>query len=125
MIKGFCQVKKNQKIREKLGSGWVGQAPTRIFLFFGHIVFFGVFCVVFMFPLQKNWIRGGSDLTNPSFSRIFFNLTRPLAPYRKHSYYHCLMPLLTKSLCLKCVTDIYKKVIIFVLFLAFPSVLTF
>ena len=29
----FCQVKKNQKIREKLGSGWVGQAPTRIFFF--------------------------------------------------------------------------------------------
>ena len=28
--KGFCQVERNKKIKEKLGSGWVGQAPTRI-----------------------------------------------------------------------------------------------
>ena len=38
--KGFCQVKKNPKIREKLGSGWVGQAPIRnIFLFWKCCVF--------------------------------------------------------------------------------------
>ena len=46
-IKGFCQVKKIKKIREKLGSGWVGQALTRILIFFWK---FCVFCVVFMFP---------------------------------------------------------------------------
>ena len=33
VVKGFCQVKKIQKIREKLGSGWVGQAPNRIWFF--------------------------------------------------------------------------------------------
>ena len=47
---GFCQVKKNRKIREKLGSGWVGQAPTLKkpqFFFFRNVV---LFCVVFMFP---------------------------------------------------------------------------
>ena len=53
IIKGFCQVKKNQKIREKLGSGWVGQAPTRIFFFFGNFVLFSYFHV---FP--KKWIGG-------------------------------------------------------------------
>ena len=30
MFRGFVKLK---KIREKLGSGWVGQAPTRIFFF--------------------------------------------------------------------------------------------
>ena len=53
---GFCQVKKNQKIREKLGSGWVGQAPTRIF--FLKFCRFVSFCVVFMFPnvsKKKTW----------------------------------------------------------------------
>ena len=49
--KGFCQVKKNQKIREKLGSGWVGQAPTRIIILFWKCCVFFVFCVVFMFPI--------------------------------------------------------------------------
>ena len=48
-IKGSCQVKKNQKIREKLRSGWVGQAPTRIFFFFLEILYFSVFFFVFMF----------------------------------------------------------------------------
>ena len=55
--KGFCQVKKNPKIREKLGSGWVGQASTRIIIFFRN-VFLCVFCVVFMFPnVSKKKIR--------------------------------------------------------------------
>ena len=48
--KGFCQVKKIPKIRQKLGSVWVGQAPTRIFIFGGNLVFFGVFLCFFMFP---------------------------------------------------------------------------
>ena len=63
--KGFCQVKKNQKIREKLGSGWVGQAPT------------------FLPKKLKKLDRrvGGWCLANPSFSLDFlnfFNLTKPL-----------------------------------------------
>ena len=71
---GFCQIKKNPKIREKLGSGWVGQAPTRIF-FFGEK--FCVSCVFFCcctcFQKIKTWIGGVGDwgLANPSFSRIF------------------------------------------------------
>ena len=49
----FCVVYTFPKIREKLGSGWVGQAPTWIF-FGGEIVCFFVFFVLFirfqMFP---------------------------------------------------------------------------
>ena len=30
MLRGFVKLKKNLKIREKLGSEWVGQAPTQI-----------------------------------------------------------------------------------------------
>ena len=44
--KGFCQVEKIPKIREKLGSGGVGQAPTRIFwpirVFLGFLDFFNL-----------------------------------------------------------------------------------
>ena len=49
--KGFCQVKQIPKIREKLGSGWVGMSSPNsdFFFFFGNFVFFRVFCVVFMF----------------------------------------------------------------------------
>ena len=47
--KGFCQVKTNTKIREKLGSGFVGQAATRI-LFFKCCVFLSCFFV--------NWVDG-------------------------------------------------------------------
>ena len=50
ITKGFCQVKKNPKIREKLGSGWVGQGPTWIILIFWKCyVFLCFLCVVFMF----------------------------------------------------------------------------
>ena len=68
VVKGFCQ------------------APTRIIFFFGNVVFFCVFSVVFMFQNVsqkiKNWKRGwwvGSDQSE-FFSDfwIFFNLTRPL-----------------------------------------------
>ena len=51
--KGFCQVKKIPEIRENHGSGWAGQAPTRISFFWEK---YCVFCVVFfvvdlyMFP---------------------------------------------------------------------------
>ena len=43
--KGFCQVKKIPKIRVKLESGWLGQAPTRIIIFFINFFFF--VCVLF------------------------------------------------------------------------------
>ena len=44
--KGFCQVKKNSKIREKVESGWVGQHPTRILFFFWKFCVFlvGFYC---------------------------------------------------------------------------------
>ena len=58
---GVCQVKKMRKIREKLGSGWVGQAPTRILFYSWKCCVFFCFCVCFlllyMFP--KKWDRGG------------------------------------------------------------------
>ena len=61
-IKGFCQVKTIPKIREKLGSGWVGQAPTRIIIFWGKVVFF-VFFVLFSFfqmvqkkKMDRGWV---------------------------------------------------------------------
>ena len=41
-----CEVKKNPKFREKLGSEWVSQAPARIFFFCGNFVFFVCFFVV-------------------------------------------------------------------------------
>ena len=62
--KGFCQIKINPKIREKLGSGWVGGlSPNTDFFFLENCVFF-VFFVMFscfqMFPKKiKNWIGGG------------------------------------------------------------------
>ena len=62
---------KNAEIREKLGSGWVAQAPTRFFSC--------VFCVFILNMFKKNELGvGGCVLANSSFSRIFFNLTGPL-----------------------------------------------
>ena len=70
--KGFCQVEKNPKIPEKLGSGWVGQAPTRISFFFGYIVLFVLFFRCTCFKKKKLDRRvGWWGLDNPSFSRIF------------------------------------------------------
>ena len=40
IYKGFCQVTTNPKIREKLGSGWVGQAITMILIFFLEMLCF-------------------------------------------------------------------------------------
>ena len=83
--KGFCQVKKIQKIQEKLGSGWVGQAPTRIIICWGGIFFLFVFRVVFMFPKNKYQLdRGGGGAFGVWPIRVFlgfrivFKLTRPL-----------------------------------------------
>ena len=72
---GVLSSRKNQKIREKLGSGWVGQARTRIIFFFGKFcIFVRFFCLLYVFPKKiKNWIGWwvGCGLANPSFSRIF------------------------------------------------------
>ena len=65
-LKGFVKLK---KIQEKLGSGWVGQAPTWICIFF--FFFFVLFLSFYMFPKKMDKGMGGWYLTNPSFSRIF------------------------------------------------------
>ena len=51
---GFCQVKKNPKIRENSEVGRVGQAPTEIF--FLNVFFFSVFCAASVFPNVKKKI---------------------------------------------------------------------
>ena len=53
-------VSSEKKIREKLGGGWVSQAPTRI-------------CIFFFFLCVEKMARGVDEwgLTNPSFSRFF------------------------------------------------------
>ena len=62
LAKGFCQVEKIPKIREKLGSGWVGEAPSRILIFFFECFILFVFCVVFMFQKKikkdRGWLGG-------------------------------------------------------------------
>ena len=85
LLRGFCQVKKIPKIRKKLGSGWVGQAPTRIFFFFEILCFLCVFYIVFMFSKKniKKWI--GEWVSGVWLIRVFlgfldfFNLTKPLS----------------------------------------------
>ena len=78
----FVKFKKLKKIREKIGSGWEGQALTRIFFFFLMLCFFVFFCVVFMCP-KKNWIWGwvGAVWSFQVFLGFFFNLTRPLSHF--------------------------------------------
>ena len=82
--KGFCQVKKNPKIREKLGSGRVGQASIRICLFFlKFCVFLCCFLAVYVSKKRKKSDRGGGWIWSDqseffSFFLIFFNLTKPL-----------------------------------------------
>ena len=63
--KGFCQSKKNPKIREKLGNGLEGQAPTQ---FFFSVFFLWCLLLLYMFP-KKYKIAFG--LANPSFSQIY------------------------------------------------------
>ena len=59
---GFVKLKKSEK---KVGSGWVDQAPTRIFC--GNFVFF-----VLLYIFQKKKLdRVMGVCANPSFSRIF------------------------------------------------------
>ena len=72
--KGFCQIEKNKKSKKSDKNSEVGQAPTRICLWFGNVVF-SVFFLLYMLPKRnkKNgygggWVQSGqSDL-----SQIFF-----------------------------------------------------
>ena len=92
-LRGFVKLQKKKKIREKLGSDWVGQAPTRIFFFGGGeccVLLCFLFCVVFMFPIfskkkYKNWILRwvGGVWTIRGFLSFFyfFTLKRPLSKY--------------------------------------------
>ena len=60
--KGFCQVKKKQKIRLKLRSGWVGRTSTGIVNFFWKLCFFVIFVLFFVVvhisKKNKKWIGG-------------------------------------------------------------------
>ena len=85
MGEGSCQVKKNPKIREKLGSSRP-HLPTRLSIFYfflKHVPRQKQHTKNTIFPPKKKEIRGGAWHTHPlpSFSRIFlnfFNLTKPL-----------------------------------------------
>ena len=52
-LRGFVKLKKFQKSEKKLGSRWVGQAPTRIFFFLKYSVFLCCFFVVHVSKLDK------------------------------------------------------------------------
>ena len=68
----------------------MGQAPTRIFIFWGNVVVFVLFSCFKMFPKKLKKMDngvGGWGLTNTSFSRIFgfFQLDKiPKWLYRKY-----------------------------------------
>ena len=91
--RGFVKLK---KIREQLGSGWVGQTPTRIVIFFLNCVFCD-FCVVFCcctcFQKKLKMGRGGRLRSGQSEFFLdffhFFNLTRPLN--NNHNYWHIIL----------------------------------
>ena len=80
-------VKIMPKIREKLlGSGWVGQAPTRILILFLNFFFSCILCCLHVskcFQKNKKWLMGwvGVVLLIRVFLGFldFFNLTRPLS----------------------------------------------
>ena len=84
--KGFCQVKKNPKIREKHRSGWVGQARTQILFFLEMLCFFVSFVLFLLFYMFRKKLKigygGGWVVSDQSefFADfwLFFNLTRPL-----------------------------------------------
>ena len=78
MVRGFVKLKQIKKS----GSGWVGQAPTRILILFWNLCVF--LCFLWYFHVtnfsKKNKKLdsgvGGWCLTNPNFFLIFgFNLT--------------------------------------------------
>ena len=52
--KGFCQVKINPKIREKLGSGWMGEALTRILFLLLKFCVFLMFFVLFSYLKKQD-----------------------------------------------------------------------
>ena len=63
LYQGSCQVE--TKIREKLGSGWVVQAPTQI-------------CIIFWIRIRGGGGWVGSDQSEFFSDFCFFILTRPL-----------------------------------------------
>ena len=75
-LKGFVKLKKIQKFEKNSRvDGRVGQAPTRILLFFWKLCVFCVFCSVgFCCTCFKNKLErgeGGWGLSNPRFFWIF------------------------------------------------------
>ena len=60
-------------VREKVGSGWVGQAPTRIFVCVCFQCFFVFFC-----RYLKKWVGGGMVGVEFGQSNFFSNSTIPL-----------------------------------------------
>ena len=79
-MSGFCQVKKIQKSEKNSEvGGWV--KPQLGFAFFFENLYFLCFFSSCFHVFQKKNKKmdkgmGGCGLTNPSFSRIFFNLTK-------------------------------------------------
>ena len=74
---GLCQVEKNQNIREKLESVWVGQAPARNFFFWGGggscvLLCLFVCCSTYMFQ-KIDMVVGGWGLANSRIFLIFFS----------------------------------------------------
>ena len=66
LTKGFCQVKKNPKIREKLGSGWVGGSQDGFVFFWKFCVFLSCFFAVHVSEKKKigygsGWVRSGQS----------------------------------------------------------------
>ena len=56
---GFCQVEINLKIREKLGSGWVGDSSPSSDCYSFLDFFFVILCcflLLYMFPMLKKKI---------------------------------------------------------------------
>ena len=74
----YKKIKKSEKNSEV--GGWV-KPQLGFGFFYGNFVFFVLFFVVI--HVSKKYLKldmgvGGCCLANPSFSRIFFNLTKPL-----------------------------------------------
>ena len=76
-VRAFVKLKKNPKIREKLGKWVGGSSPNSDFSFFWKLCVFCVFyIVVFVVHVSKKNKKldrgvGVCGMANPSFSRIF------------------------------------------------------
>ena len=76
LVRGFVKLKKKFRKSEK-NSEFGGWVKPQIGFFWGEMLCFCIFCVVFIFlnVSKKNEkmdrVVGGCRLTDPSFSRIF------------------------------------------------------